>query len=122
MAQRETLRVQGYREFIRACDHAGKDTRKEVRGTFRKVGDLVRVDATSRFDQYDARTASHFKTIVRQRGVDVEQTLRKVTGLRPDWGALQMVKALLPALAAREDDVEREMEHAIDRVAVHFER
>lgn len=117
-----TLRVTGYREFVRACDRAGKESKKEVRAALREVGNLVKVEGAKRFENVDARSAAGFRTVVRQRGVSVEQSLRKTTGLRPDFGALQMRKALLPALAFEDINVERQMEHAIDRVADHFDR
>ncbi len=114
--------VRGYREFLRACDRAGKETRKEVRGTFREVGDIVKVAARTRFQAIDARSAAGYRTVVRQRGVSVEQSLRKTTGTRPDFGALQMSRALLPAMAAKQEQVERSFEKAIDKVADHFDR
>lgn len=121
MANR-TVAVTGYREFLRACDHADRDTKKQVRGTFRKVGDIVKVDAAARFESYSPHSAAGYRTRVRQTGVAVEQSLRKTTGLRPDWGATQMRIALLPALEAKATQVEHEFEHAIDVVADHFER
>jgi hypothetical protein len=116
------LRLKGYREFLRAASRASKESQSEVRGTFRKVGDIVREEATFRFQRFDARSAAGYRTRVRQRGVAVEQSLRRTTGTRPDFGALQMRKALVPALDSKRDKVEREMEHAIDKVADHFER
>lgn len=113
--------VKGYREFLRACAKAEKDTRKEVRAAFREVGDIVRVDAARRLDGLSPKAAAGLRTRVRQRGVSVEQSLRRTTGKRPDWGAVQMRDALLPAVEAKEDEVVAEMEHAIDRVADHFE-
>jgi predicted Zn-dependent protease with MMP-like domain len=118
----ETVRVKGLREFVRACDHAGKETKREVRNTFREVGDIVKVEAAKRFESIDARSAAGFRTVVRQRGVSVEQRLRKTTGLRPDFGTLQMRVALLPALDFEEGNVERKLEHTIDEIADHFER
>ena len=118
----ERFRIKGYRELLRACNRAEKETKKEVRDTFRKVGDIVRVGATERFRSIDARSAEGYRTRVRQRGVAVEQSLRRTTGLRPDFGSLQMRDALEPALEAKSDDVEREMEDALDKVADHFER
>lgn len=118
----EPVKVSGYREFLRACDRAGKETKKEVRDTFRKVGDIVRDDARERFGSLSPKTAAGFRTSVRLRGVSVEQSLRKTTGLRPDWGSTQMRLGLIPALDAREDEVESEFERAIDKVADHFER
>ena len=117
----ETVRIKGYREFIRACDRAGKETKKEVRGTFRKVGDIVREEASSRFRDVSPRSAAGYRTRVRQGGVAVEQSLRRTTGLRPDFGALQMQEALIPALEDKEDEVIEAMDDALDRVADHFD-
>jgi hypothetical protein len=117
----ETLRVKGYREFLAASDRAGKESKREVRGTFRKVGDIVRSDAERRFMQFDAHSAAGYRTRVRVRGVSVEQSLRKTTGNRPDYGALQMTAALLPALERQEDAVVEAFEAALDQVADHFE-
>jgi hypothetical protein len=122
MPQAETLRVKGYKEFLIACDHAGKETRKEVRSTFRKVGDIVKVDARARFRNSDHKSAMGLRTVVRQRGVSVEQSLRKTSGKHPEYGGWQMRHVLVPALDAKEREVEREMEHAIDKVVDHFDR
>ena len=115
-----TLRVRGYRELLRACDNAGKQTRKEVRGTFRKIGELVRVDARGRLAPLSVKSSRGYRTKVRQRGVSVEQTLGRTTGKRPDWGRLQMRRVLIPALHDHEDDVRRELDAALDKVAKRF--
>lgn len=122
MPQRETVRVRGYREFLRAADRAGRESKKEVRETLRDVGEVVRVEGQRRFERYDTRSAAGYRVRVRARGVSVEQTLRRTTGLRPDYGALQMRVALIPALESKEPEVEKRMEKAIDQIADHFER
>lgn len=122
MAQGQTIRVSGYREFLRACDRSGKATKKEVRGAFREVGEGVRVDAARRIAPVDARTAAGYKVRVRQRGVAVEQSIRKTTGAHKKYGALQMRRALLPALEDNERFADRQMEQAIDKVAAIFAR
>ena len=122
MAQRETLAVHGYKEFLKACTVAEPKTRKEVRESLRKVGDVVRQDAVRRFSPISTRSAAGYRTRVRQRGVAVQQSLKKTTGKHPEYGSLQMRKALLPALQRNADEVEREFERAIDRIADDFER
>jgi hypothetical protein len=114
--------VRGYRELLRACDHAGEETKTAVRGAFRLVGEAVRSDASARFAPYDGRTAAGYRTRVRQSGVVVSQSLRKTTGTRPDYGGLQMRKALLPALGHESRETELALERALDRVCDHFER
>jgi hypothetical protein len=116
------LVVRGYREFLRATARSTAETKRAVRGALREVGEVVKVDATRRFERFDARSAAGYRVRVRQRGVAVEQSLRKTTGKHPEFGALQMRKALLPALVSKEREVERGFEKAIDKVADTFER
>jgi len=121
LPQAETFRVEGYREFMRACTRAEPDTKRYVRQAFRQVGDAVRADASSLFAPYDARSAARFRTYITQNGVAVGQSLRKTTGKRGDYGALQMRKALLPALHRQRHATEQAFEHAIDQIADRFE-
>ena len=122
MPQGQTLRIEGYKEFLIACDNAGRQSKKYVRETFRSVGDIVRSDAAQRLAPLSFFSAAGYRTVVRQRGVVVEQRLRKVTGLRPDWGETQMREALLPSMTANEERVTASMEEAIGKVCDHFER
>lgn len=117
-----SIRVKGLREFQRAVRRADKDTRKEVKSALKEVGEVVRVDAADRFDRYDRGSARSLKVSVSQRGVAVYQSRRKTTGKRPDFGTLQMRRALLPALEDKRGEAERRMERAIDRIADHFGR
>ena len=107
---------------MRAFQRADREQRLELRHALRDVGAIVQRDAVSRFSPVDARSAAGFKVRVRQKGVAVEQSLRKTTGRRPDYGSLQMRRALLPALASKQGEVEQELEHALDKVADHFNR
>jgi len=118
----ERLRVRGYREFLRAADRASRESKREVRSAFRDVGEGVREEAAQRFAHVSPRSAAGYRVRVRQRGVSVEQSLRKTTGTRPDFGEVQMRDALIPALEDNADDIERRMTDAIDRIADHFER
>ena len=121
-ARNQTLVVKGYKEFLRACTRADADTKRFVRAAFRDVGEIVRRDAAERLTPYSQRSAQGLKVRVRQRGVAVEQSLRKVTGKRPDFGSLQMRKALLPALEQNNEKIDEAMEEALDRVADRFEK
>jgi hypothetical protein len=80
------------------------------------AGDFVRDDSRHLFTGGAARTASiqktadNFETRVRAGGQSeailvVGQKLRKTSGLHPEWGALQMTKAFLPAQARDMDEV-----------------
>lgn len=117
-----TFVVKDYRDFVRACDRAGRETKKYVRDTFRQVGEPVRVDAAATVAGKSARSAAGMRTVVRVRGVAVEQSRRKTTGHHPEWGAWQMRHALTPALDRNEDETVLAFSRAIDRVCDHFER
>lgn len=117
-----TVRVRGLREFNRAVRLAGPDSRRELRHAFVEVGEAVRREASERFRPIDADSAAAYVVRSRARGIAVESRKRKTTGTRPDFGALQMRKALLPAASAEEHETERRLERAFDRVGDHFER
>jgi hypothetical protein len=120
MAQGATLRVEGYRQLMQAFARADKEQRRYVRSTLKDVGEIVRRDAVRFFSPVNAHSAGGYRTRVRQRGVAVEQSLRKTTGAHPEWGSYQMRHALLPALMSNEDDTARAMDQAMDKVCDHF--
>jgi hypothetical protein len=125
-----TVVVRGYREFLRATQGAGKDVKREVREAFREVGVVVRADADRRFSDYGpaasrashTRSADQYRVAVRQRGVDVEQRLRKTTGKHGEYGSAQMRHGLVPALEANRLLLRARMEHAMDEVVDIFEK
>lgn len=120
--QGSTLRVEGYQELLRALKAADRADRLAVRKTLRGVGETVQRDAVQTLNPIDAKSAGGYKTYVRQRGVAVEQSLRKTTGVHPEWGSWQMRHVLIPALVANEDDTKRAMERALDQVTDRFNR
>jgi len=121
MATRQPAhRIKGYTEFQRACKLGSKESRTEVRAAFRESGDVLRDDWSHRLASYDARSAANLRTRVTNRGVSVQQRLGKTTGKRPDFGRLQM-RLADESLVAKEREIERSIEKAIDRIADHFE-
>jgi hypothetical protein len=118
---RETVRVRGLRELDRALKNADADLSKGLRDELKEAGELVRDEARQRFLPIQPRSAESFTVRVRGGGqVFVEQRRRRTTGLRPDFGVLQMQTALLPALEAREGDVIRKVDDLLDRIARDF--
>lgn len=119
----QTIRVHGLKEFLRAADLAGKETKKMVRGRMREVAEPVLQDARRKLSRYDARSASRLGISVRKAGtVSVEQRLRRTTGAHPQFGSLQQHQVLEPALDENADKIERWFEDALDDIADHFER
>jgi hypothetical protein len=120
MPREQTFIVKGYREVIRGLAQADKDTKTEVRKAFRQAGDAVKQEAAGRMSPIDTRTAAGYKVGVTQKGVRVYQSVRKVTGLHPEYGAYQMRHALIPAARDHRAETEEGIEHALDVVCERF--
>jgi hypothetical protein len=120
-ASRTQVKVEGYREFIRATKRAEKESRTEVQDALKEAGEVVREPWRGRLERFGSRTATGLKTRLRAGEVAVEQTRRKVTGLRPDFGFRQQLIGDEVA-EEREGEIQRELERAVDRIADHFER
>jgi hypothetical protein len=115
------VRVLGLSELLRAAREAGKATNVEVREALRKSGEIVQADAAPRLAKYSTTSAAGLKVRVRQRGVGVEQSLRKTTGTRSDYGKLQM-RNLLQAVAKTEPAWMAEFDQALDTIVEIFEK
>lgn len=102
----------------RAFRQVRKDTLKGMRPALRRAAEPVRAEAAARFFRYDPRSAAGFKIRVRARGVAVEQTLKRTTGLHPEFGALNMTQALLPALEDKGEQVRNEIEKMVDLAGI----
>lgn len=119
----QAVRVKGLRSLLRATDAAGKETKKLVRDELRQAAEPVRAEAAARFAGIDARTAASYGISVRRVGtVTVEQRKRTVTGQRGDYGALQMRRALIPALESNTEEVVERLDQALERLAQRWER
>jgi len=114
----ETIRVDGLSQFLIALDHADRKLKREVRERLRQVGDETKKETADLIDQElkSPVSARGVKTRVRRRGVDVEQSLRKTTGLRPDWGVTQMRKGFLPGFEKTAPSIEPRLEEALHEV------
>ena len=111
-----TVRVRGLRELRRDFRKLDKGLAKEVRGELKQAGEIVRVEARSRFTAIDKGSAEGYKTRVRVGAVAVEQSRRRTTGKRPDYGRLQMGRALIPALDDKADEVVKSLDLMLYRL------
>ena len=88
------------RELLAATDKAGSDIKKYTRDALRTAAEPIRDEAAVRFAPIDLKSASRFGISVLGSGkIRVEQRLRKTSGRHPEFGRLQMGRALIPALA-----------------------
>lgn len=99
------------------------EIRKDVREALRTAGERVRGDSASKTASTlgSARSAAGYRVYVRERGVSVEQSIRKTTGLRPDWGSSQMRRSLVPSLIEDEQFTQQDFERAVEEVNAYFE-
>lgn len=119
-----TFRVTGLTETLAKTDAMGKATKAAVRDILRDVGNRVAGDARARFLSprlRSQRTALGFRPYVRRAGaISVEQSLRKTTGRRSDWGKTQMRDGLYPAVEAQEAATQADLEAAMDAIAARY--
>ena len=113
MASGMTVHVSGLRETRKAFEK-GSDELKELDEELVRLAEPVRQTV----DQKLARYERVGPVKVQRRGFEVvvRQTKRKVTGKRPDFGALQMRVAFIPALEQHRDRIERDVEQWLDKV------
>lgn len=111
MAGGYTIRVEGIRELRSALKQAEGDL-KGFRGEMKRVAEPVLQEALSRGSRYQG--IGKYKSSVRGTRVAVEQSKGKVTGLRGDFGSLQIRTVLDPALESRQDEVVNILEDVID--------
>jgi hypothetical protein len=119
---RPYLVVRNYRPFVQAINRAGPETKAAVTTALKKIGEPVRQDAARRLEPYSARSAAGYRVKVTTSSVKVQQSLRKTTGEHPEYGDLQMKRALLPARRANSLRTTEEFEAALDLVIAHFYR
>ena len=102
---------------MRALNKCEKGARDSWKDAFKKVAEPIAADVRSRLGRFEGASVSTVGPRVVTSGVFITQRKRKVTGLRGDFGSLQMRVGFLPSLEAHEDDVERAVERAFDDLA-----
>lgn len=113
-----TVRVTGIAEVRAAFKRVADGTTSEFPGQLRKIAEPVRSDTASRIAPYSSSSAAGVKTRLRTTTVLVQQSRRKTTGDHPNFGALQMRRAFIPALESHRDEVMRGVESMVDHLIV----
>lgn len=119
-----TVQVRGLRElqrdFKKMSGGLSKDVDKELRGAAKIVSDEARsLSASHGFSQ---RSVTGLRPRTKGFGrAFVEQSRRKTTGKRGDFGAMQMQRVLLPALARKQDDVVKALDKMLARLGGEYD-
>lgn len=111
-----TLRVRGLSQTIRAFSVLEKGVRAEILGELKSIAEPVAREAQDLLSEYQGLSIRTIRPRSSVRGAFVTQGAKKVTGRRPDFGALQMREGLIPALEAHEPDLEPKVGEALDRL------
>lgn len=109
-----SIRAEGITGFIHFVERTTIETQWFVHHKLAEVAEPVREEATRLFTKFSAKSAAGYAIRTDTPGiVDVYQTIPKTTGRHPEWGALQMREALLPALDRKSSEVEDRLGTAI---------
>jgi hypothetical protein len=110
------VQVRGYRELMRSFSIVNAEIPKATRAALREAAWPVQSDTRSKLRRYRGASLDTIGVAVRARGVAVTQRKKKVTGKRPDFGALQMRKGFIPALEENKEEVYAGVELALDEL------
>jgi hypothetical protein len=113
----EAVQVSGLRETVRALNKVNRDAKKVVLAELAAAAEPIAASARTKISRYTGASLTTIKPRAATKGVFVRQNARKVTGLRSDFGALQMTHGLLPALAEHADEIIPGLDRALGRLA-----
>jgi hypothetical protein len=111
-----TVRVYGVKEVNRAFRQVDKALAVQF-GNDLKAAAAPVVQAAKAKEHWQGASVGTIRARRVGPVVYVEQSARKVTGLRGDYGGLQMRQALMPALDENADEVFVSVDHVLDKYA-----
>lgn len=115
--QAASVKVHGLKELQRALKRYGAEATREIDEALKDAGEDIRQRATMKMSMIDLGSALGFKAKTKGFGrVVVEQSKRKRTGLHPEFGALQMRRALIPARTEGFDTVVEKIDSLLGRL------
>lgn len=109
-----TVRVRGLRETQRALKQLDGSVRKDFRNELKKAAEPVVPAVRSRLARFRGVSMNVSPRVLGAKVV-VRQNAKKVTGLRGDFGAVQMRAAFIPAVEEKAGRVAHEVDNAIGR-------
>lgn len=112
-----SVRVENYRETMRALNKVDKGIRDLFKDAFKEVGQPIAEDVAQRLVGFQGISLGTIGPKVTTKGMFITQRKRKVTGKRGDFGSLQMTRGFLPAAEDNQDRVDEELEKVFERLA-----
>jgi hypothetical protein len=114
-----TIHVRGLREVQRAFAKCEGDLKKEMLRAGKLAAEPVAVTARDKISRYQGASLRTIRPRASARGAFVTQNARKVTGLRGDFGVLQM-RLMMDALEEQHEKVVEIYELAVDHLTSEF--
>jgi len=114
MPSAERIKVIGVREVQASFARYERGVKKTVSKAGYAAAKIVSTDARPRFSGISSKTATGFVPSVRGPIAKVRQRIGPTTGLRGDFGSLQMKRALLPALYSKQGEAVRVYETQLE--------
>jgi hypothetical protein len=114
MADTIEVRFEGVAETVAAFNELGSSAKRTVQTGLKKAAEPVAASARQKISRY--RGASLSTIVPRSAGMSVfvTQRAREVTGIRGDYGELQMTRGMIPALEENEGAVVAAVDAALD--------
>jgi hypothetical protein len=109
-----TVRITGLKELQRALRQVDKSLGADFKNELKKAGEPVARSAAAKLARYQG-ASTNVRVHALGKGVFVRQQARKVTGLRGDFGAVQMRNAFEPALDENQHRIVSDVEDALGR-------
>ena len=111
-----TVHVKGLREAQRAFKRLDVDAAADLKAELVALAEPVALEARERLARYAGIKLGTIKAKSRMGVAVAQQGARKVTGRRPDFGALQMTEGFLPAAAHQAPLVQAGVERLLDHL------
>ena len=112
-----TVRIHGVKEVTKAFREIDGDLAKQFGNDLKEAAEPVAVSARDKETRYAGASVNTIRARRAGPRVFVGQGARKVTGLRGDFGALQMRTVLMPALDEKANEVYSRVEKVLDGYA-----
>lgn len=113
------VQVKGLQEVVRGFNRCHRATSREIQKHLKLAAEPVAASGREKISRYTGASTGTISPRAAGASVFVTQRARKVTGLRPDFGALQQ-RRLDEALNEKEDVIEQRVEQALDRIVDLF--
>lgn len=111
----EKVSVRGLPELRRAFRELDDDVKKGLGKELTKAAVPARDEARSLVQRYQGASVNTIRVSRRGPVVAVQQSAKKTTGLRSDFGALQMRTVLIPAVHDKANEVFERVDEALGR-------